>query len=279
MTRVLLAIAVCTLGSYQAVNMCASRSVAAPNSLFALLPAPIYEVTSLLQHVKFEQQFFAGIAVSEAEHQPQPQRIATAQAAVNVLTTGPDRDALQARLALLQGLHDQAFAMALRARQIDIVNSEIDRLAGLHQTFHAIALEQQVIDTLQGIPTQREALAAAYWQLGALQNEAALHDTGTIHRRQAAEAFEKNVALTPFSGRALLSAGYAELALAHIDRAERYFSDALMIDPASASADIGLARIELRRNNRDRAYTFFKAAFAIAPAQHDVMQLKKEIAP
>jgi tetratricopeptide (TPR) repeat protein len=178
-----------------------------------------------------ERRFLANLAVSRAE------------SAVARLADDRDTEALQARLALLR--HDEArtFPAALASRSMPIIDGLIDASARRGQLAEAIARCERVIAAVKNEPTERELAAETYWRLGTLENLAATHANPYPHRLRARDAFERSVALTPFSGRALLSAAYAEFALGNLSRAHERFAEALNADPADADAVTGLARV------------------------------------
>jgi len=277
----LLVFALFGIGCYQVANMWIAQRAATTGSLFALLPNQESQTLQIQLDRYFplrsERRFLAAVAVDEAEQHPDTTTLARATFAVSRLAQDQDEEALRARLALLRHDDATAFQAALAAREMDIVNNHIADLAQRRKLAQAIALQQQVIVSLQNQRTSRELEADAYWHLGILENQAATRSNPLQHLVYARNAFEQNVALTPLSGRALLSAGYAELALGNITRAEQCFTSAFNADPSSASAEVGLARIALAQHQRARAQELARKAYRMAPTQGDVVRLHNEL--
>lgn len=270
------------LAVYQMANMCALREVAAAGSPFTLISTSdsisvVHGLTDRI-HTNLEQRFLATIALSHLEHSVDSIDLTRVQRSVDALPHTADDEALRARLAMLYGDRQTAFTIALNAHQMNIVNEQITSVVLHGDIARAIDLQHTVIGTLDGQPTQREALADAYWRLGALENLAEQQHKSGDHLRNARDAFEKNVLLTPFSGRALLSAGYAELALGNTVKSKQRFSQALASDPSSASAEVGLARVAIATHDRAEAQRTFTAAHRLAPQQDDVLRLARDIA-
>jgi tetratricopeptide (TPR) repeat protein len=193
-----------------------------------------------------EHRFLATLAVTAAEAHPETAAISRAESAVSRLANDRDTEGLQARLALLRHDDARAFEAALASRSMPIIDELIDASARHGQVVRAIARCERVIATVRNQPTERELAAETYWRLGILENLAATHANPYPHRLRARDAFEQSVALTPFSGRALLSAAYAEFALGNLTRAHERFTEALAADPSDADAVKGLARVALR---------------------------------
>ncbi len=230
------------LGTYQFTHLWLAQDVAAPGSLFASLPA-LSDGRPQAWLLRFcgwpsERRFLARLAVAHLDQRSSAASLGRAEALVAALPPGHEQAALQAQLALSRGDHNQAFSAALFAGDMQIVNQEVARYAQ-HHLASAIVLQEQVIRQLAG-REQRESQADAYWRLGVLENRAALLGQAHVHRVRAQRAFEENVLLTPLSGRALLSAGYAALALGQRRLAQQRFAQALAADPASIEARLGL---------------------------------------
>lgn len=199
-----------------------------------------------------ERRYLATLAVTAAEKHPDTAAISRAQSAVATLADDRDTEALQARLALLRHDDARAFQDALASRSIQIIDGLIDGSARQGRLAEAIARCEHVIAAVRNQPTQRELAADTYWRLGALETLAASHANPYPHRLRARDAFEQSVALTPFSGRALLSAAYAEFALGDLSRAHDRFAEALAADPADADAVVGLARVARAMHRPDK---------------------------
>ena len=190
-----------------------------------------------------ERRYLATLAVTAAEEHPDTAAISRAESAVTTLADDRDTEALQARLALLRHDDARAFQEALASRSMPIIDGLIDASMRQDRIAEAIARCERVIAAVRNQPTEREVAADAYWRLGVLENLAASRANPYPHRLRARDAFERGVALTPFSGRALLSAAYAEFALGDLSRAHDRFAEALDADPTDAEAVVGLARV------------------------------------
>jgi tetratricopeptide (TPR) repeat protein len=224
-----------------------------------------------------ERRFVATLAVTESERNATPEALTRADRFIRILGNDRDALALKARLAFVHHDDVKAFDNALEAREMSIVDALIDKRVRSGRLLEAIGMRRQVVASVSGERTERELAADAYWRLGLLENLAAEQTHDRTHLQRASDAFEYNVALTPLSGRALLSAAYAELSLNDRVHAREHFTAALNADPASASALVGLARVALAEKNIAQARIFARHADLLAPAQGDVYRLHQAL--
>lgn len=245
---------------------------AAANALAARMQLP---------GAKIEARFLAATALARAQAAPRDWRaLDRAADAISVLPLDREGLAARARLALLKGERDQAFALAVQAGAVDTVTVVLDDLDGEGNVRKEDALNDRWLRLTVLHAVDREAAAAAFWRRARLANVAADRTRDAARSRRAREraltALRQELLLTPLSGQALLTAGYAAWALGHRAEARRDFAAAIAADPASASGYVGLARVDLAARRQSDALREAQFARLYGPGQADVKALLRD---
>jgi predicted Zn-dependent protease len=228
-----------------------------------------------------EQQFLAAVALDSLQQAPTASAISQAQQRIDALPLSPTRDADEAQLAFMRGDNEHALQYGIRAHAVQTVETTLDRVEQQGDIALSLREDKAWIAVLEQRATDREALAAAWWRDGRLENLLAQNlrksPERQVHQRAALSAFRAEVALTPLSGLALLNAGYAALAIEASAEAQHYFAAAVASDPASASGYVGIARVAILQHTIALAQQAYAHAHLLAPQQNDVLQLGRDL--
>jgi len=274
-----LAVAVVLLGTVQFLASVALRGSAMPGSWVRLVPAPLaLHVEEVGTSWPLPPALRLVLARDALERGNLP--LATADAAV--LPPSSDRFALEAALAERRGefaiaLQDEFAAGDLAALERHVA-AERDRgdIAG------ALALQEATIARFARDPTQADALAQAYFQLGRLQETQAyafaLGDPKRrAHERLARDAYAQATELAPFDERYLISYASQLVNLSDFEAAGAVFARARDADPTDADSYAGMGDIAFRRGNRAAARRYLARAQALDADAASVVRLAREL--
>ncbi len=205
-----------------------------------------------------------------------------ARADLDRLPESRDRLALEGGLAESRGDERAALADYLAAGDLDDVERHVNELADGFHFDRALPLQQAVVDRLSTDPTQADALARAYYQLGALDEGHAYRLAVASPERDAAErdsaaAYERAVELSPLSERYLIAYGNQLLNVHQPEAARMVFVRARDVDPTAAEPFVGLAESALRRGDAAGARANFARARDIDPSDPAVLRLAREL--
>lgn len=258
------------LGAQQAISDVLARNGAQRMSLLLLLPSSVDDRYML---VPAQRLVAARRALAEG-------KAAQARRELAALPASPDRMALEAQLAEQEGDQRRALALYLAAGDLEGLNRVLARRQAQGDLRGALSLQLEIVRRLAASRTQSDALADAWWRLGQIYAALGYKEPsrGVLFRRQALEAYERALALAPFSQTYLLNAGYQAFDLGESARAGALFARAHDADPKSVNALVGLGRVALLRGDRASAGGYLAAAQAIDPSLPDVVRLAQQIA-
>lgn len=205
-----------------------------------------------------------------------------AQAYIEGLPQSPDRLALAGRLAERRGDGAASLRAYLAADDLDDVERQVDALAAQQRFDRALVLQNAIVARLRTDPTQTDALAQAYYELGQLDEARSwrlriLSPPRYDAEAQAAAAYAEAVALAPLSERYLIAYGNQLLNVKRGAEAERTFARAYDIDPASPEPLVGLGEAAFRRGNVATARSYLERARKAGPQDAAVARLAREL--
>jgi len=155
------------------------------------------------------------------------------------------RDDLLGKIAQARGQTAPALRYFVRAGDAQAIDAAVAAQAKRDPSA-AYRLEVALIRRLRSSGTHPDAVAEAYWRLGALASQQQNPALALLNFRRA-------IALSPLSEKYLLAAGFAAYDLRDEAAASRYFVRVLSVDPASADAYAGAGMVALRAGDRARA--------------------------
>jgi tetratricopeptide (TPR) repeat protein len=169
----------------------------------------------------------------------------TMRRALERLAPSSDRAALEGELAERENDMHAAIAAYLAAGDAGGLARATARLQASGDLQGALALQEMIVERIRADPTQPDALADAWLRFGQLSDLIGRREPGkrAAYARRALEAYERAVALAPFSQTYLLNAGYEALYLGEFKRSEALFSRACEADPKSTDARKGLEKV------------------------------------
>ncbi len=208
--------------------------------------------------------------------------LADARASVAVMRPSRDRSALQAELAARAGDPDGAARAYLAAGDVAGVEEAVKRLQTAGRVADAVALQEAVVARLSSDPTQRDALAEAYYGLGGVRETRAYAIPPRAPERRPAElsaleAYARAATLAPLSVRYLVAVGNQRINTGDLAGARSAFERARDVDPTSAEPWTGLGDLAFREGARARAETMLEHARALAPQSDAVRRLAAEL--
>jgi len=205
-----------------------------------------------------------------------------ARSAVALLHASRDRLALEGEISERTGNPRAAVDAYLAAGDLTGVEAAVAHLTATGRTNDALALQRAVVARLQNDPTQRDALAQAFYGLGGTyETRAYTFAVGTSERRtaerQALEAYERAARLAPLSLRYLIAVGNQRINIGDLLAARSAFERAHEVDPTSAEPWTGLGDVALRSGARGEAAAFLSRAQALDPHAAAVERLAAEL--
>jgi len=273
------ALVVCVLAAVQVVSSVALRASAQTGSWVRLVPAPLASQIEAIDPAYPLPPALRLVLARDALAENEPAR---AQAYIARLSPSADRMVLEGRLAEARGDVPDAVRSYLAAGDLDDLEARVDELRSAGQIVPALALAREVVARLQNDPTQADALAQAYWNLGHVEESKAYHSwVGTPernkHERLAAAAYARAVALAPLEERYLIAYANQQLNLAQLDAAATVFARAQNVDPASADPLAGLGEVAHRRGDAAAARAYLARARALDAQSDAVTRLAREL--
>jgi tetratricopeptide (TPR) repeat protein len=274
----LLALAV-VLGAVQFVASIAVRREAQPGSWMRLVPEP---VARRIERADPALPLPPALRLLLAKRALERGDAAATRAYLERLPKSGDRLALEGGLAESRGDVKSALADYLAAGDLDDVERHALDLAEGYHFDRALPLQRAVVDRLQSDPTQTDALARAYYELGWLDEaysyRLAIASSGrNAAERDAAAAYERAVTLAPLSERYLIAYGNQLLNVRRPDAAQAIFARARDVDPIAADPLVGLAEASFRRGDTAAARAYFARARDIDPSDPAVLRLAREL--
>jgi tetratricopeptide (TPR) repeat protein len=146
----------------------------------------------------------------------------------------------------------------------------------------ALALQHAAVARLQTDPTQADALARAYFDLGRLEETEAYRSwVGSAarnrHEALAGEAYARAVALAPLEERYAIGYGNQLLNLARLGDAASAFARARDADPTSPEPLVGLGEVAHRRGDDRSARADLERARSLDAGDPAVLRLAHEL--
>jgi len=273
------ALVVCALAAIQVVSSVALRGSAQAGSWVRLVPAPLAAQIEGINPAYPLPPALRLVLAREALAENDPAR---GQAYIARMPPSGDRMVLEGRLAEARGDVPDAVRSYLAAGDLDDLEARVDDLRSAGQIVPALALAREIVARLQSDPTQADALAQAYWNLGHVEESKAYQSwVGSAernqHERLAAAAYARAVALAPLQERYLIAYANQQLNLAQLDAAATAFSRAQNVDPASADPLAGLGEVAHRRGDAAAARAYLSRARALDPHSDAVIRLAREL--
>lgn len=208
-------------------------------------------------------------------------RLGEAQTRIDRLPAGRDREALRGHLFALRGDEPAALIAYLSAGDVAAIEQTIARAEQLGDLTRARRLQRVLIDRLDQDPTHHDALAEAWFRMGALDAKA-----GYVFAAQrsaywgaALGDFNEAIKLAPLTPKYLLNAGTQALELGREGAARAYFQAAASIDPGNPSAYAGLGEAALLRGERSAARAYYARGRALDPNAAGVHSLGRKLGP
>lgn len=224
-----------TLGYQQLFSDMLARRAARPASFIRLLPErfdaqPWFTPTQRL--------LIAREALAEND-------LPATRRALERLAPNSDRAALEGELAERDNDMHEAVSAYLAAGDVVGLARVTTRIQASGDTQGALALQEMITARIEKERTQPDALADAWLRLGQLYDLTGRQMPGkrASYARRAMDAYERAVALAPYSQTYLLNAGYEALYLGNFKRSEALFSRACEADPKSTDARTGLEAV------------------------------------
>ncbi|MDB5071080.1 MAG: bicarbonate transporter [Candidatus Eremiobacteraeota bacterium] len=156
------------------------------------------------------------------------------------IPSGEIRSDIEARIAAAQGRTADAVRLFLAAGDDEALQPVVTSLQRAGRIREAYELESRIRDRLTATGTRPNTLADSWWRLGRLAVRLG-------NAEEAAQNYERAVALAPLNTKYLLDAGTLSLARRAPGNAERLFTRAGAIDPADADAIAGIGLAQLQR--------------------------------
>ena len=208
--------------------------------------------------------------------------VARASAEGRRLGSSRDRYALVAGIAEAHGDTVGATNDYLAAGDVAGLDGLVERLAARGRFREALRLQRAIVARLSNDRTQQDALAAAAFSLGLLEERQAYAlavgaPERHAHELLARDAYALAAKLSPLSGRYLLALGNQQLNVFDIAGAVATFDLARSVDPTNAGPLLGLGDAAARRGERDVARRYLARARAIEPASAAAERLAREI--
>jgi hypothetical protein len=267
------------LGLEQCVASVALRDRAVPGSWVRLVSAP---AAARIERVAAQWPLPAALRIVLAERALAEGDRSLARRDIGLIRPSGDRLELEGRLAALEG--DRAAAMRDDLASADLPALEAD-VAGLTERGDleaARALLGAAAARLGTDPTQADALAETFFQLGRLDETRAYALAVGSPARHADEVHSRDdyaraVALSPLEERYLIAYGNQLLNVSDLAAAAAVFARARGLDPTSAQPPAGLGETALRRGDLAAAREFYVQAYALEPRSPAVGRLRREL--
>jgi tetratricopeptide (TPR) repeat protein/O-antigen ligase len=212
-------------------------SAASPLSLAAHLPprvgAHMYEAIERVAPLPVVERLLAEEALRHGD-------LRAASEHAGRIPSGEIRSDIEARIAAAEGRTADAVRLFLAAGDDDALQPVVTSLQRTGRIREAYELESRIRDRLAAAGTRPNALADSWWRLGRLAVRLG-------NAEEAAQDYERAVALAPLNTKYLLDAGTISLARRAPGDAERLFTRAAAIDPADADAIAGIGLAQLQR--------------------------------
>jgi tetratricopeptide (TPR) repeat protein len=223
------------LGAEQATSEIALRSIAQPGSWPTLVADPVahaidvagpaWPIPAVLRLV------LARAALARGD-------VRLAAADLSALPPSADRLVLFGRLAELDGRQDRADAAYLAAGDLSDVERAVALLVSRDRIPEALLLERALIARLASNPTQVDALAQGWFDLGRLEETQSYHlwhgsPERHAHEVAAARAYARAVALAPLDERYLIAFANQQINLHAYAAATKTLQRAHDVDPTS----------------------------------------------
>lgn len=254
------------LGAVQLGSDAIFARAAVPGSLPAAI-APItgvaiYRALASIAPAPYTNDMLARAALDRGD-------LAAAQTYAQLLPASGVRSELLARVAQARGNDAAAQRLFLNAGDFAAIDAHVTQLSH-HDTQAAYALESLLKTRLEKDGTHPDEVAEAYWRLGVLAAQQ--------HRAGAAMMnYEKALALSPISGKYLVSAGFQNYELHRWLEAQRDFQRAISVDPRSADAYAGAGMTALATGDRAAAQMYAARGSAIDPSAHAIKTLLSQL--
>ncbi len=267
------------LGAVQFTASMALRADAQPGSWMRLVPA---SVAVQIERTDPALPLPPALRLLLAKRALARGDASAASAYLERLPESRDRLALEGGLAEARGDETAALDDYLAAGDLDDIERHVNDLAGGFHFDRALPLQQAVVDRLRGDPTQADALARAYYELGGLDEGHAYRlAVGSPERnlaeRDSADAYERAARLSPLSERYLIAYGNQLLNVHRAGDARAVFVRAHDVDPTAAEPFVGLAESAFRRGDEAGARANFARARDIDPSDPAVLRLAREL--
>jgi tetratricopeptide (TPR) repeat protein len=274
----LIAALVVVLGSLQAVASLALRESAVPGSWVRLVPPGI---ATRVERLAPAFPLTPALRLLLAQRALERQDTAAAARQIAELSPSRDRAALAGRLAEERGEPAAAERAYLDAGDLEGLERLVARAEDSGDLTGALALQRAAVRRLFGDRTQTDALAEALYRLGVLEEAVAARMPAGKSRRagelRSLDAYDRAVALAPFTQRYLIAAGSQELNLGDLGAAGSDFVRARETDPTSAVAFVGLGEVAFRRGDLAEARALLRRARALDPASASAGRLARKL--
>jgi tetratricopeptide (TPR) repeat protein len=174
--------------------------------------------------------------------------------ALQRLAPNSDRDSLKGELAERENDMHAALSAYFAAGDVVGLARVTTHMQASGDIQGALALQELIVGRIEEETTQPEALADAWLRLGQLYDVMGWSKPGkrAAYARRAMDAYERAVALAPYSQTYLLNAGYEALYLGNFKRSEALFSRACETDPKSTDARAGLETVRAAARKASR---------------------------
>lgn len=258
---VLGALAVIQLGSYGLFGRAAAAGTV-PRGVPRDVGVRVYDVLANVPFLTFARVVAATTAI-------QDRRFAYAQALIDGLPRGVDRNDVQGRLDDALGDHERAVARYVAAGDLVRVSDAVDTLDREGKGAAALVVQRRLVAELEALH-DTDSLAHAYWRLAELQSEMGDHRASLV-------TYRRSLALEPLSETYLLGAANEAMGHGELPFARTLFERVVQLDPGSADGHIGVGRVALRSGDTAEARRQVAIVRRLAPAYFDLGRLEKEI--
>jgi tetratricopeptide (TPR) repeat protein len=273
------ALVVCVLAAVQLVSSVALRASAQAGSWVRLVPQPL---AAQIERVDPAAPLPPALRLVLARNALSENDPARAQAYIARLPASADRMVLEGNLAEARGDVPGAVRAYLAAGDLNDLEARVEDLRSAGQIGPALTLAREIVARLRNDPTQADALAQAYWNLGHVEESKAYQSwvgspERNQHERLAAAAYARAVALAPLQERYLIAYANQQLNLEQLGAAATAFSRAQNVDPASADPLAGLGEVAHRRGDAAAARAYLARARALDAHSEAVIRLAREL--